>query len=212
MPYGYKGTQPSQTISNSGVFSIDDVAKLKKEGNFGGSLELITKGTVSSSATLDLTTISEGLYDTHHFVYELARPSTNDRALAFRMYEDVAGTQTLVNSSNYYNTNVYRLGTGGGTSAYGLSTSVIFSYNAGNALPYGVNGYINFYNLGDVNSESYFTYKTIQMYRTTANETFAFGSGILNRAAVHNGLQFYFNPTGNIETMNYKLYGVKKVT
>jgi len=212
MPYGYLGTQPNQTVKNTGVLSVTEAAELQSQGKLGGSLELITKGTVSSSATLNLTTISEGLYDTHHFVYELARPDTNDRALTFRMYEDVAGTQTLVTSSNYYNTNAYKLGTSGGNGVYGLQSDVTVSYNAGNALPYGINGYINFYNLGDVNSESYFTYKTIQMYRTTGNETFAFGSGILNRAAVHNGLQFAFNVSANIETMNYKLYGIKKVT
>lgn len=212
MPYGYKGTQPSQTISNSGVFSIDDVTRLTKEGKFGGSYELITKGTVSSAATLDLTSIAEGLYDVHTFCYELARPDTNDRSLTFRLYEDVSGTQTLVNTSNYYNTNVYRLGTSATSSAYGLQSNVTITYNGGNALPYGMCGYINFYNLGNVNAQSYFTYSTIQMYRTSGDETFQTGAGICNRTGVHNGFQFAYNSSANIATMNYKLYGVKRVT
>jgi len=39
MPYGYLGqNQPNQTVSNSGVFSITDVAELQSQGKLGGSL------------------------------------------------------------------------------------------------------------------------------------------------------------------------------
>ena len=47
MPYGYLGQNtPNQTVSNSGVFSISDVASLEKQGKFGGSLELIEEQTI----------------------------------------------------------------------------------------------------------------------------------------------------------------------
>ena len=65
MPFGYTGqNQPKQTVSNSGVFSITDVAELQSQGKLGGSLELIEEQTVSGSPTsLDFTSIKENVYD-----------------------------------------------------------------------------------------------------------------------------------------------------
>jgi hypothetical protein len=49
MPYGYTGQNLiNQTVKNSGVFSISDVADLEKQGKFGGSLELIEEQTIST--------------------------------------------------------------------------------------------------------------------------------------------------------------------
>ena len=37
MPYGVLGSQADQTAKNFGVFSVNDVADLEKQGKFGGS-------------------------------------------------------------------------------------------------------------------------------------------------------------------------------
>jgi hypothetical protein len=56
MPYGYTGQNLiNQTVKNSGVFSISDVADLEKQGKFGGSLEHISTTTFSSVSEVDIT-------------------------------------------------------------------------------------------------------------------------------------------------------------
>ena len=67
MPYGYLGqNQPNQTVSNSGVFSITDVAELQSQGKLGGSLELIEEQTADGTSTsLNFTDIKENIYDVH---------------------------------------------------------------------------------------------------------------------------------------------------
>ena len=69
MPYGYLGqNQPNQTVNNSGVFSITDVAELQSQGKPGGSLELIEEQTVSSVSGVDFINIKENVYDVHYLV------------------------------------------------------------------------------------------------------------------------------------------------
>ena len=46
MPYGYVTKRPNQIVSNSGVFSTDDVLNLVGDKTFGGSYELIQSQTV----------------------------------------------------------------------------------------------------------------------------------------------------------------------
>jgi len=71
MPYGYLGQNtPNQTINNSGVFSITDVAELQSQGKLGGSLELIEEQTYSSAVSfVDFTSIQENKYDVHLLQY-----------------------------------------------------------------------------------------------------------------------------------------------
>ena len=65
MPFGYTGqNQPKQTVSNSGVFSITDVAELQSQGKLGGSLELIETQTATGVSVVDFTDLKN--YDTHY--------------------------------------------------------------------------------------------------------------------------------------------------
>jgi hypothetical protein len=41
MPFGYLGTTPNQQLKNSGVFSVEEALQVQKDGEWGGSLELI---------------------------------------------------------------------------------------------------------------------------------------------------------------------------
>ena len=64
MPFGYTGqNQPKQTVSNSGVFSITDVAELQSQGKLGGSLELIEETNCYGVSVVDFTDLKN--YDVH---------------------------------------------------------------------------------------------------------------------------------------------------
>ena len=70
MPYGYTGQNLiNQTVKNSGVFSISDVADLEKQGKFGGSLELIADSDFTSSSGVEFTSIKENAYDVHFGIF-----------------------------------------------------------------------------------------------------------------------------------------------
>ena len=45
MPFGYLGTTPNQQLNNSGVFSVSEALQVQKDGEWGGSLELIQSQT-----------------------------------------------------------------------------------------------------------------------------------------------------------------------
>ena len=49
MAYSYTGVFPNQQLKNSGVFTVKDALKLEAVGEWGGSLELIEKQTVSGT-------------------------------------------------------------------------------------------------------------------------------------------------------------------
>ena len=69
MPYGYLGTQPNQTVKNTGVLSVTEAAELQSQGKLGGSLELIEEQTYSSAVSfVDFTSI--------HLFCDLIKQST----------------------------------------------------------------------------------------------------------------------------------------
>ena len=59
MPFGYLGTTPNQQLKNSGVFSVSEALQVQKDGEWGGSLELIEEQTVSSVTDVDFTSIKQ---------------------------------------------------------------------------------------------------------------------------------------------------------
>ena len=86
MPYGYLGQNlPNQTVSNSGVFSISDVADLEKQGKFGGSLELIEEQSASSTKVI-FSAIQENKYDVHYLTVENVTMSSSGKVY-LRLYE-----------------------------------------------------------------------------------------------------------------------------
>ena len=207
MPYGYLGQNlPNQTKSNSGVFSISDVADLEKQGKFGGSLELIEEQTITSStATMDFTSIQESVYDVHYLTFENFT-GVNDSNLAFRLSNN--GGSSYI-SSGYQYAQQY----GGSTGSFGESKSTSYaqqgflSTNA-NAGGNG-NGYVYLYNLGNSTKYSFDSYQSTNLQSST-NFFMQFGGAVLPTAETHNAIRL-FVLSGNINTLTAKLYGVKQL-
>ena len=211
MPYGYLGQNtPNQTVSNSGVFSISDVADLEKQGKFGGSLELIEEQTVSSVSAVDFLTIKENKFDVHYLTYEnvLFSNESSFEAISFQLYE----SGVLETASVYQYAHQY--GTSGGTFGENKSTataSILVSIAAGNTTPETSNGYIYFYNLGNSAKYSFATFHNTQ-FSTGANDyTMTFGGAVLPQASVVNGIRFKSQNTANLTQGTIKLYGVKQI-
>jgi hypothetical protein len=208
MPYGYIGQNlPNQTKSNSGVFSISDVADLEKQGKFGGSLELIEEQTYSGAvANIDFLAIQENKYNVHCLQFSnIQGDGTAGSDLSIRFYE----TGVLETASVYQ----YAFQYGGATGTFGefksTSDTSIFSI-AGNFQNNIANGYVYFYNLGNSSKYSFCTFQSYTGH-PTQSAIMKFGGGVLPQASVVDGIRLFIDTGENFTAFNIKLYGVKQL-
>ena len=200
MPYGYLGqNQPNQTVNNSGVFSITDVAELQSQGKLGGSLELIEEQTVSAVSHIDFTSIQEDKYDVH-FLQLNSISSTANLNGGYQFYESGA----LRTASDYQYAMQY--GTASGSFAEQKSTGIsrIVAQNYFSANP--TSAYAYFYNLGNSSKYSFCTYQVW----VGGQSLFMFGGGVSPLTSLVDGIRVYTSGTNAISG-NAKLYGVKQI-
>jgi len=209
MPYGYLGQNtPNQTVSNSGVFSISDVASLEKQGKFGGSLELIEEQVITTqTSAVDFTNIKGTEYDVHILQASNIRNATDDQQFAIRM--SVGGTFDTAN--NYQRAIFTIVGSGGsGESRDTAINNIFFTLNQGNATNEKGNGYAYFYNL---HNSSKYSFVTLQTTTINVNGEYKmnFGGGVYNQTASVDGIRIFMSNGSNIASGVFRLYGVKQL-
>jgi len=203
MPYGYLGqNQPNQTVSNSGVFSITDVAELQSQGKLGGSLELIASQTFTTTTNVDFTAIQESIFDVHYATISVDRQTTSNESIGIQFYES-----GVLETASVYQF-AYQNGEAGGTFSESKSTgnNRLFAtqfVDAGNDKF----SYNYFYNLGDSAKYSFQTMHSTAIQGT--NYKMRFGGGVLPQASTVDGIRFT-SPSGTM-TGTIKLYGVKQI-
>ena len=202
MPYGYLGqNQPNQTVSNSGVFSITDVAELQSQGKLGGSLELIEEQTVTSStATIDFTNIQGAKYDVHYMTINGFEVISGGQTVVLIRYSTDGGSSYV--SSGYQN--AYQQGTTSGSFSELRSTSsssLEVGYTNGTEQ---CSGYVYLYNLNNSSKYSFNTFQNIQ-----ENGVMNFGGGVYSTANTVNAIRILSGV--NIDNAVVKLYGVKQI-
>jgi len=208
MPYGYLGqNQPNQTVSNSGVFSITDVAELQSQGKLGGSLELIEEQTFTSTVSaVDFTSIKENVYDVHFLQIENSGNVTDNRRLTCRLYESgVLETASVYQSA-------FQRGRTDGTFTEYRSTGLGYMYinqNGGNATNEKSCGYVYFYNLGNSSKYSFLTQQSI-VTQNDSVQNITFGGSVLPQASTVDGIRIKPS-SGNYSSYTAKLYGVKQI-
>jgi len=208
MPYGYLGQNtPNQTKSNSGVFSISDVADLEKQGKFGGSLELIEEKSISAVSSADFTNIKGTLYDIHFLTINNVDVATDDDRLQLRFSNDSGST---FESSNYQYAN--QQGESDGTfqeSRTTTGTSLITTCLTGNATNEKSNSYIYLYNLSNSSKYSFQNWQSNSI-RSSGNLEMRFGGGVYAVAETINAIRLLSNAGTNF-SCTAKLYGVKQL-
>ena len=211
MPYGYLGQNtPNQTVSNSGVFSISDVASLEKQGKFGGSLELIEEQTANGTSTsLNFTDIKENIYDVHLLQVHSMFTSSANKLIRIRLSNN--GGSSYIASGYQY---AYQIMQSNASFSEQKSTSETFinvHTNVGTVLLESANFYVYFYNLGNSSKYSFLTHQSSSMDNTGTILGSTFGGGVLPTAEIHNAIQLIEpNLLGNL-TGTAKLYGVKQL-
>lgn len=203
MPFGYLGTTPNQQLKNSGVFSVEEALAVQKNGEWGGSLELIQEQTASSSSALNFTNL--GNYDVHFMTLDNFQCTTSTtRYIACRLSNDGGSSYE---STSKYDRAWYRVSTSGVTSEIRnteqTEMSNFFSIDSDNRTSQSV---IYFYNLLD---SSKFSFVTFQSFNSVGDYTY-FGGFSYEVAETINALSLF--PDGDaIATGNAKLYGLKEI-
>ena len=103
MPFGYIGqNQTKQQVKNSGVLSSFDISLLEKEGQSGGSLELIESTSFADVSVQQFQTLKENQYDVHYVTFSITK-STNRVYMQLRE----AGTYETAAVYQWAYTNIY---------------------------------------------------------------------------------------------------------
>jgi len=201
MPYGYLGTQPNQTVKNTGVLSVTDVAELQSQGKLGGSLELIEEQTVTSpTSSINFTNIKGSQYDVHFLTILGYETNGGGSELVVIRFSNDGGS--TYESSNYGNAQQVCATGGTFSEIRGTSDSAIqLSYTNNTEQS---NNYVYLYNL---NNSSKYSFATFQGLKQGAD--ISFGGGVYAVAETINALQVTTGVACDVATI--KLYGVKQI-
>ena len=203
MPYGYLGTQPNQTVKNTGVLSVTEAAELQSQGKLGGSLEFIAEQTISNSL-VDFTALQENKYDVLVFKFINVKLNATGN-IAMRLSND-GGSSFIATNYQYAwqrgrssgsfdevkNANRNRLIIAGDTTTTGSNNMYVYCYNFGNSSKY-----------------SFVTTHTVLGDATTTSINF--GGGVQPTAEVHNAVRFGSLDFNALASGTIKLYGVKQI-
>ena len=207
MPYGYLGqNQPNQTVSNSGVFSITDVAELQSQGHLGGSLELIEEQTYSGAVSfVDFTSIQENKYDVHFMSFHNV-DFASEQVPALRFYE--SGVLETAGVYQYAEQQCQSNGSFAETRDSASTFLGLGNYAVGES-----NGYCYLYNLGNSSKYSFISFHNVNTDADASpSEAVAdFGGGVLPQASTVDGIRFTGAGGSNFSSFTIKLFGVKQI-
>jgi hypothetical protein len=211
MPFGYLGTTPNQQLKNSGVFSVEEALQVQKDGEWGGSLQLIEEQTTSGAVNYNFTSIKENKYDVHLLQINGYTSPNGSQDFGLRFYES-----GVLETASVYQYAIQRMAvTGTFLEQKNTASNFIWCDNTGseNWQQY---LYVYFYNLGNSSKYSFCTYHRSTRRNTTGgnyNDTgtyLSFGSGVLPQASTVDGIQIYNSATTSTGG-TAKLYGVKQL-
>ena len=196
----YIGTQPNNVKKNIGIYTPNDITALTKEGHWGGSLEFIATGTISSGNTLNFTSLKETKYDVHMLQAKNCESSSANTSISVRLSND--GGSSYEAGTSYHIALQY--GTEGGTfgevNSTGTSYMQFMSDTANNTR----GGYMYLYNLGDSAKYSFSTYQQME------ESSMSFGGSVYTTADTINAIQVLTTNT-NAWTGTVGLYGIKQI-
>ena len=198
----YLGTQPNNVKQNTGLYTPSEILQLTKDGNWGGSLELIEEQTVSGVSQVDFTDLKN--YDVHYVSVSNFAVVTTDNVLGMRFSNDGGSS---FETSNYQqaiqqgesNGTTFESKTTTGTGLTATAVTGDESYKSGNS-------YLYLYNLLNSSKYSFETMHSISV-RESANFEYRFGGGVYTVAETINAIRFY---SASTFSANIKLYGVKQ--
>jgi hypothetical protein len=197
----YIGTQPNDVKKNTGLYTPSEILQLEKDGNWGGSLELIQTETVSgATSSINFTNIQGANYDVHFLtILGYETNGGGSELVQVRLSNDGGSSYE---SSNYQNAQQV-ISTGGSASEIRSTsdTGLQFAYTNNTEQS---NNYVYLYNL---HNSSKYSFSTFQGLKQGAD--MAFGGGVYTVAETINALQVRTGTACDVAVI--KLYGVKQI-
>jgi len=207
MPFGYLGTTPNQQIKNSGVFSVEEALQVQKDGEWGGSLQLISTVSFSSvTSTIEFTNIQENKYDVH--LIELTAINNGAGGSFYVRTSQDNGSSFDGTTGDYQHTTQRMWGDGNFYESYSNNASAMEIYGQSGNGGEPTNRYIYIYNAGNSNK---YTFITTQSSNWDNKFKGTFGGGVRNNAHTVNAIQLFTNVGGGFSSATAKLYGVKQI-
>ena len=206
MPFGYLGTTPNQQLKNSGVFSVSEALQVQKDGEWGGSLELIEEQIYSSGtvSAVDFTSIKGAKYDVHFLTWSNVN-FASEEVPALRFAE--SGTWE---TASVYQYALQGYGTSGGF-AENKSTGETYCL-LGNYTDDVTNGYAYIYNAHNSSKYTFVTSQSMDDDQDSSPQSIGyFGGGVLPQASTVDGIRFTGSASTNFSSFTVKLFGVKQI-
>tara|TARA_R110000796_G_scaffold170121_1_gene286978 strand:+ start:958 stop:1566 length:609 start_codon:yes stop_codon:yes gene_type:complete len=198
------GSQVNNVVKNSGLYTPSEILQLTKDGNWGGSLELIQSQTVSGVSQVDFTSIQEQNYDVHFIEYNI-KPSADTQN--YIRFSNDSGSS--FETSNYqYAWEIQDSAGGTGETRSTSSTQMYLNYGGGNSANEKHTAYYYFYNLGNASKYSLISEQANTQSSTGSLHSFIGGS-MYGVAETINAIRLYQQNgtmTGVVE-----LFGVKQI-
>jgi len=208
MPYGYLGQNaPNQTVSNSGVFSITDVAELQSQGKLGGSLEFLTSTTVSSmTSAIDFTEVFTDRYDVYYLETKNVQSDQVGYTTGIQFYES-----GVLESAGVYDYGLQGLRSNGsfGNGQTTTSAWIHIGADTDNTTANSSNSYCYIYNTRDASKFTYVSFIGTGQFGTTGASRY--GGGVLPQASTVDGFRLRSTFTTGQITGEFKLFGVKQL-
>lgn len=173
----------------------------------GIGAEIISSGTVSAAATLDITDLSS-TYREYIFVFDNLAPATD--IVGFQMRTDANNGASFESGASDYSYNYLTNTTGNAHSgANSQAASAIQMLDGlGNAVNETCSGEIRIINPMDSGVWTHVLWSVCLVSDTTQMFPYR-GAGLREAAQADNAIRFMFS-SGNIASMNWTLYGMRK--
>ena len=208
--YGYIPEAPEQSFGNNkGIFNPKDIYDLTRSDKYTnyGQLELIETQTITTTtANVDFTDL--GNYNVHFLAQSNVDLATDGAFTRVQLSSD-GGSSFVTSGYQYARQRNYIVG-GTGYAQEGKSTNTSYVSilgSSGTSANEVGNGYAYLYNLLDSSKYSFSTFQAISTSSVDLDSWF--GSGVLPTATTHNAIRVNAS-SGNIESMNISLYGIKE--
>jgi len=206
----YIGVQPNNIKQNIGVYTPSEILQLEKDGNWGGSLELIEEQTVSGTpSSIDFINLANNPYDVYFMTVNSFSSATDYGALSLRVSTDNGSSfkTTGYQYANQYN----NAGSNGEQRSTSYSSITNMTPPNAGASPFASNCYAYLYNFLDSTKYSFATFQSTAYISAVPEYEGYFGGGVYPVAETHNAIRLFPQNSSNVDQGTIKLFGIKEI-
>jgi hypothetical protein len=184
----------------------------KPSGLSGGSMNLISTQTASSSSTISFTSGIDSTYDEYVFKFYDIHPATNSKAFRFNLSVDTGSNYNVTKTTTVIQ---YYHDEGDSATALQYDTGMdlaqstnpqIIAENIGNGSDECASGYLHLFNPSSTTFVKHFLISSASYFASDYSNNY-YVAGYGNTTSAVDAIQFTMS-SGNIDSGTIKLYGI----